>query len=302
MVMGMETEALRWFLHVADGTTVTEVADIFGVSQPAVSRALSRLEAEVGAPLLHRTGRVLRPTHAGSVFKKRVDSVLHRLDDGLAEVAELMDPETGTVSLAFQPSLGTWLVPGLVSEFRRAHPGVQFRLQASDDTSGASLFTEGRVDLEFTARRPESDDVNWEFLLSQPLALAVPAGHRFAGRDALALSEAAHEDFVMLRASWQLRTLTETLCAAADFAPRVCLEGDDLPVVLGLVTAGLGVAVVPMPVGRLRPSSELLIRLTDDGAQRAVGLAWLRSRRLLPAAELFREHALRSSGARQLTG
>lgn len=292
--MSMDTEALRWFQLVADGTTVTEVADIFRVSQPGVSRALARVEAEVGVPLLHRTGRVLRPTHAGTVFKRHVDALLHRLDDGLASVAELVDPETGTVTLAFQLSLGTWLVPTLVSEFRQAHPRVQFRLQASDDAVGSPILTEGRVDLEFTARRPDNPDVHWEHLLSQPLALAVPADHRFARRATIDLADAADEEFVMLGASWELRALTETLCNAAGFAPRVAFEGDDLPVVQGFVEAGLGVAIVPVPTRRKDPShrSETLVRLTDAGARREVGVARSRSRRLLPSADLFRQHVL----------
>lgn len=294
IVIGVDTEALRWFQHVADGITVTEVADIFRVSQPGVSRALARVEAEVGAPLLHRTGRVLRPTHAGSVFKRHVDSALHRLDDGLAAVAELVDPETGTVTLAFQLSLGTWLIPTLVSEFRQAHPRVQFRLRASDDAVGSPIFTEGRVDLEFTARRPDNPDVHWEHLLSQPLALAVPGDHRFARRAEVDLADAADEEFVMLRPSWELRALTETLCASAGFAPRVSFEGDDLPVVRGFVEAGLGVAIVPIPTRQANPpsGSETLVRLTDAGAHREVGLAWSRSRRLLPAADMFRQHVL----------
>ena len=291
----MDIDALRWFQQVADGVTVTEVADIFGVSQPSVSRALARIEAEVGAPLLHRTGRVLRPTHAGSVFKRHVDSVLHRLDDGLAAVAELVDPETGTVTLAFQLSLGTWLVPELVSEFRKTHPKVEFQLRASDDSVGSPLFTEGRVDLEFTARRPDNPDVHWEPLLSQPLALAVPPGHRLAGRATAALQEAADDDFVMLRPSWELRNLTEALCAAAGFSPKVSFEGDDLPVVRGFVEAGLGVAIVPVstdPHAVGNDPARRLVRLTDAGAHREVGLAWSTSRRLLPAADMFREHAL----------
>ncbi len=296
----MDIDALRWFQQVADGVTVTEVADIFGVSQPSVSRALARIEAEVGAPLLHRTGRVLRPTHAGSVFKRHVDSVLHRLDDGLAAVAELVDPETGTVTLAFQLSLGTWLVPALVSEFRKAHPKVEFQLRASDDSVGSPLFTEGRVDLEFTARRPDNPDVHWEPLLSQPLALAVPPGHRLAGRATAALQEAADDDFVMLRPSWELRNLTEALCAAAGFSPKVSFEGDDLPVVRGFVEAGLGLAIVPVstdPHAVGNDPARRLVRLTDAGAHREVGLAWSTSRRLLPAADMFREHVLvRSHG------
>lgn len=291
----MDSEVLRWFQLVADGVTVTEVAEIEMVSQPGISRALARLEAEVGTPLLHRTGRVLRPTQAGSVFKRHVDAVLHRLDDGLAAVHELIDPETGTVVVAFQLSLGTWLVPGMISRFRRDHPRVQFRLEHSEDALGSSLLAGGRVDLEFTARRPRNPEVHWEHLFSQPLLLAVPAGHPLAGREQVGLAEVSEEDFVMLRPSWALRTLTDDLCAAAGFTPRVAFECDDLPVVRGFVAAGLGVAIVPAmdTVARaVSTAAEPLIELTDDGAHRDVGVSWSQSRRLLPSAELFLDHVL----------
>ena len=102
----MDTRALRWFQLVADGVTVTEVSELERTAQSAVSRALARLETEVGTPLLRRSGRTLRMTHAGVAFKHHVDVLMHELDDGLAAVSQLVDPETGTVTLAFQPSLG----------------------------------------------------------------------------------------------------------------------------------------------------------------------------------------------------
>src|SRR3954447_8844550 len=86
-VMGVDTTAMRWFQLVADGATVTEVAELEMVSQPGVSRALARLEEEVGAKLLVRSGRLLRLTRAGSAFKTHVDSVLHHYDDAVAAVA-----------------------------------------------------------------------------------------------------------------------------------------------------------------------------------------------------------------------
>jgi LysR family transcriptional activator of glutamate synthase operon len=296
--MSMETQVLRWFQHVADGATVTEVAETEMVSQPGVSRALARLEAEVGAPLLHRSGRVLRPTAAGNVFKRHVDSVLHALDDGLAAVSELVDPETGTVTVAFQLSLGTWLVPAMISRFRRQHPAVKFRLEQSEDALGSSLVAGGRIDLEITSRRPRNPAVHWEPLLTQPLFLAVPPGHLLAGRKKVSLAEVADEDFVMLRPTWALRVLCDELCAAAGFVPRVAFEGDDLPVVRGFVAEGLGVAIVPAP-GSVLPAdstrAEPLLRITDQGAHREVGLAWSEERRLLPSAELFRQHVLARS-------
>ncbi|MGO9216489.1 MAG: LysR family transcriptional regulator [Streptosporangiaceae bacterium] len=126
--MDVDTDALRWFQQVADGTTVTEVSELESVTQSGVSRALARLEAQVGTPLLRRHGRTLRLTQAGAVFKRHVDAMLHQLDDGIAAVSQLIEPDTGTVALAFQQSLGTWLVPDLVRSFRAAHPQVTFQL------------------------------------------------------------------------------------------------------------------------------------------------------------------------------
>lgn len=295
--MGVDTEALRWFQLVVDGMTVTEVAEVHRVSQPGVSRALARLEHEVGTPLLQRAGRLLRPTYAGSVFKGHVDAMLHRLDDGLAAVNELVDPSTGTVSVAFQLSLGTWLVPGMIERFRAEYPHVQFRLEQSHDALGSSLVAGGRIDLELTSRRPRNPAVRWERLFAQPLFLAVRRGHRLARRGEVSLAEAADEDFVMLRPSWELRTLSDELCAHAGFEPRVAFEVDDLPVVHGFVSAGLGVAIVPSTQGEPPPTGRaaaVLVRLTDAHASRDVGVAWSRERRLLPSAELFRRHVLSS--------
>jgi DNA-binding transcriptional LysR family regulator len=293
--MDVETDALRWFQQVADGMTVTEVAQEHLVSQPGVSRALARIEAEVGTPLLHKSGRLLRPTYAGSVFKRHVDDLLRGLDDGLAAVAELVDPRAGTVSVAFQLSLGTWLVPAMIEGFRAEYPRVQFRLEQSHDALGSSLVAGGRIDLEFTSRRPRNPAVHWERLFAQPLFLAVPRRHRLAKRPEASLADVAEEDFVMLSPAWELRMLSDDLCAEAGFEPRVAFEVDDLPVVHGFVAAGLGVAIVPASEGEPQPKGRAaarLIRLADPNASRDVGIAWSRERRLLPSADLFRRHVL----------
>src|ERR1700761_5933469 len=146
--MSMETDALRWLQQVSDGTTVTEVSEIEGVTQSGVSRALRRLEEQLGTPLLRRSGRTLRLTHAGAVFKQHVDVVLHHLDDGIAAVNQLLEPDTGTVALAFQQSLGSWLVPGLVRGFRSSHPRVGFQLTQVRDEAGYLGLASGRADLE----------------------------------------------------------------------------------------------------------------------------------------------------------
>jgi DNA-binding transcriptional LysR family regulator len=98
----VDMQEMRWFRSVADGTTVTGTAASARVTQPALSRALARIEHEVGTALFQRVGRVLRLTPAGQVFKTHVDAILERYDRGLHEVGALVDPEAGTIPLALR--------------------------------------------------------------------------------------------------------------------------------------------------------------------------------------------------------
>ena len=293
--MNMDTDSLRWFQQVADGTTVTEVSEVETVTQSGVSRALRRLETQVGTPLLRRSGRTLRMTHAGSVFKRHVDALLHQLDDGIAAVSQLIEPETGTVAVAFQQSLGTWLVPDLVRSFRAAHPGIGFQLTQVRDELQSAALDGGQADLEIGTRRPRDPAVRTRRVAIEPLRLAVPGDHQLASRPGIQLAEVSDEPFISLRPASALRQLADDLCEQAGFRPAVVFEGDDLSTVRGFVAAGLGVAIVPAPRAGSPESATgpvLYPEILDTGAVREICLRWPAGRRLLPAAELFRQHVI----------
>jgi LysR family transcriptional regulator, transcription activator of glutamate synthase operon len=298
--MSMETETLRWFQQVADGVTVTEISDLSAVTQSGVSRALQRLEAQVGAPLLRRSGRTLHMTHAGSVFKHHVDALLHQLDDGIAAVSQLIDPDTGMVALAFQQSLGTWLVPDLVRGFRSAHPGVRFRLTQVHDELNAPALDGGEADLEIGTLRRRDPALRVRQLAIEPLRLALPRDHKLASRERIDLAEVSGEPFVSVRTTSALWQQTADLCAQAGFTPSVVFQGDDLSTVRGFVAAGLGVAIIPAPrAGSPEAASGPVVyrEIPDPAAAREICLTWSAERRLLPAAELFRQHAIRRARA-----
>ena len=299
----MDTDALRWLQQVADGTTVTEVSELEQVTQSGVSRALARLEAQVGTPLLRRSGRTLRMTHAGAVFKPHLDALLYHLDDGMAAVSQLIDPDTGTVALAFQQSLGTWLVPDLARSFRAAHPGVGFRLTQVRDEPNSAALDGGHADLELGTRHPHDAQAHMRLIALEPLRLALPREHPLAGRRQIRLAEVAGEPFIGLRSASALRLLTDDLCERAGFRPAVIFEGDDLSNVRGFVAAGLGVAVVPAPRAgspEAVPGPVAYLEIGDQGAVREIFLTWSAERRLLPATDLFRRHVLRRAAAGRL--
>ena len=309
--MDMDTDALRWLQQVADGTTVTEVSEVESVTQSGVSRALARLEAQIGTPLLRRSGRTLRMTHAGAVFKPHLDALLHHLDDGIAAVSQLIDPDTGTVALAFQQSLGTWLVPDLARSFRVAHPGVRFQLTQVRDEPNSAALDGGNTDLELGSRRPQNppdSDLHTRLIALEPLRLALPREHplarrQLAGPGRVRLADVAGDQFISLRSASALRRLTDDLCEQAGFRPDVIFEGDDLSNVRGFVAAGLGVAVVPAPRAgspEAVPGPVTYLEIADPGAVREIFLTWSAERRLLPATDLFRRHVIRRAAAGRL--
>src|SRR2546423_14302083 len=155
-----------------EGTTLTEVSELESVTHSGVSRALARLEAQIGTPLLRRSGRTLRMTYPGWVSKPHLDALLHNLDDGIAAVSQLIDPDTGTVALAFQQSLGTWLVPDLARSFRTVHPGVRFRLTQSRDEPDFVILDGGNADLELGSPQGPDAGTPPRLIAVAPLRLA----------------------------------------------------------------------------------------------------------------------------------
>src|SRR4051794_23711457 len=300
--MVVDTDTLRWFQQVADGATVTEVSEIEGVSRPGVSRALARLETEIGTPLLQRSGRTLTTTRAGYAFKRHVDALLHHLDDGLSAVEQVVDPEGGTVTLAFLPPLGTWLIPRIISSFQNEHPNVDFDLVEMRDEVVSSILGRRHVDMVISTLRSTDPGVQRRRLMDEPLRLAVPSDHSLASGSTVRLAVAADELFVMPPPSTQLRQICDELCGSAGFRPRVGFEVADERSIRGFIAAGLGVAILPtgeQAHDAIRGSVRYL-EIVDVHASQEIGVMWSAERRLMPAAQNFCDHIFRAEVLRRV--
>ncbi|MDF2825423.1 MAG: LysR family transcriptional regulator [Mycobacterium sp.] len=283
----MNLDELRWFVVLAETEHVTEAAAILRISQPTLSRALARLEEQVGAPLFDRIHRRLTLNAYGRILLEHARRTTADLDAAVERIAALRDPDTGTVRLAFLHSVASWYVPDLLRRFRTdaAHVGFDLFQGAAHDV--AHQLSTGQADLAITSPRPAGSEFAWHALYVERLCLAVPRGHRFAGRSAVRLRDLATEPVVSLPPGFGLRQLSDEMWADAGITPRIVFEAMEIPAVEGLVGAGFGVAVVPEPrPGRAEPTCEF-VALSHRSAQRHVGLAWTPERDLPPAAQRF---------------
>ncbi|WP_026256556.1 LysR family transcriptional regulator [Mycobacterium sp. 155] len=289
----MHLDELHWFVVLAETEHVTDAAAELHISQPTLSRALARLEDEVGTPLFDRVGRRLRLNAYGEILLEHARRSLAEMRSATERIAALHDPDTGTVRLAFLHSQASWFVPDLLRRFRAEAPRVQFGLIQGAAHEIVEALAGGRVDLAITSPRPEG--YRWRGLYLERLCLAVPRGHRLAGRTRIRLADAGAEPFVALAPGFGLRQLTDELCAEAGIEPQVVFEAMEIPTMEGLVAAGFGVAVVPVPRPERAEPGAVYIPLSQTSAKRHLGLAWSADRPLPPAAERFAQFVIRES-------
>jgi DNA-binding transcriptional LysR family regulator len=257
---------------------------------------MARLEEDLAVPLFSRPGRAIRLTRHGRLLLDAAERAVAALAGPVDRLSREADPARGRVALAFLHTLGTDAVPRLLRDFRAGHPDVRFTLvQGGADVLLARLLA-GEVDICLTAPLPEEPGVAVRALDEQRIDLFVPAGHRLARRPGIRLTEASGEDFICMEPGYGLRVVTDELCRAAGFAPRIAFEGEEVATASGLVGAGLGVALLPASSPLLADPAIAGVRITAPKAVRTVGLAWLETGQAVGPVCAFRDFALGYEG------
>ncbi|WBB64488.1 LysR family transcriptional regulator [Streptomyces sp. WMMC500] len=285
---------LAQFAAVAREEHVTRAARALGVPQPTLSRAMVRLEADLGVALFARRGRTLSLTTAGRDFLAYADRALAEVGRGAEAVRADAHPETGKVAFGFLHTLGSETVPGLLREFRKDHPRVRFALVQNYGEWMLQRLRAGELDLCLTSPVPDAPDLHARRLDAQRLRLVVPDDHRLARRRRIRLAEVAEDPFVTLEPGYGMRRMLEELCAAAGFAPRVAFEGEEAETIRGLVAAGLGVALLPPPAVPRPGVVELDV--TAPRAVREIGVAWVAGQQETAPVAAFRRFLLGRRG------
>ena len=275
---------LDWLVTIAEHQHVSAAADVLGTSQPTLSRALARCEAELGARLFERVPDGVRLTPAGAVVVDAARDLTSRYGQLVASLARVLDARTGLVRLAFLDSMATSLVPSVLRAFHAHAPQVRVQLRQEPGHEIAHDFGLGAVDLAITSVPPDGS-YGWHVLQEERLVLVVPGTHPWRDRDEVALTELGSEELITTPPGFGHRQLVDGLLREAGVAPSISFESQDLATIEGLVAAGLGVAVVPEAFAG--HSGTVGLRLSAAGARRTIGLTWRTDRELTPPAQRF---------------
>lgn len=292
----MELRQLRYFIAVAEESGFSRAAKRLHVSQPPLSSQIKSLETELGARLFERSNRGVSLTAAGLVFLEEARAALSRLEHAKAKAIEAGRGEIGTLSVGFVSIADYSILPPALKSFRSRFPSVEVQLHELTTDAQIPELRAARLDLGIALAPVDEPDLEFERLRREALVLAGPSGHAaLAAPGAIDLRALSKESFIVPPRDIApgLYDLTISYCRSFGFAPRITQQARQMQTVIGLVSCGMGFALVPSSVRNLRRAGVQYRQLRRKPAPVELGILRLRNSDSPP-----REHfidALRSA-------
>lgn len=244
--MRSDLRQIRYFVATAEELHFRRAADKLGIAQPALSRAIQSLEAELDVALFVRTNRSVQITTAGRVLLKGAREIIALTERTMEEARTAHDGRVGALRIGYTDFAIAGALPGLLKGFQERHARVTLKPQHGVTLAQIQRLEEGKLDLGFVTGPITRDGFDQRVVQSEAFHCVVTDTHRLAGRAGIHIAELAGEDFVHGSSKdWQhFYDYLLPLCRRAGFAPRIVQEAYNTAGILGLVSCGMGVTVL----------------------------------------------------------
>src|SRR5262249_21544213 len=290
----IDLRLVQYFVTVAEELHFGRAAERLHIAQPSLSQQIRQLEQQLGVTLLERTSRKVELTTAGQAL---LTDGRRLLDQGQGVVQTVVAAASGRVTVGFYGSAASTLLPDVLRAYGEDHPSVdvavrELLLDRIDEILG------GHVDVAFTRLLPGQADVEIEVIAREPRVVALPAEHPLADRASIEFIDLRDESFITNPATADggppARWLAEQ--QRHGLPGRVAAESASISEILTLVATGRGVCLVPSPVERHHPRSDVRYVEVTDADPAVVSLAWTRET-LRPEVAAFIDTTRRVAGA-----
>lgn len=290
----MDVRELRSFVTVAEQLHFGRAAASLHLSQPALSKQIKALEAQIGGPLFVRNRRDVSLTAAGNTLYPEARRLVRDFQAAFELAQSAVHGEAGKLRIGAGISTIHHFVPLALRRFRDAHPQVQVQIGDMSTPRQLEELLSGQIDVGFVRLPVERTSISVRKVLSERIILAVSSD--FPGRPTLrALRD---HPFVLIERETSTTYYDHCLrlCGHAGFSPRIAQETRDTFTLLNLVRAGLGVSMVPNSAREMQVKGVKFVPIHDPDARWDVGIAWNHMRRS-PLTERFVQVCLQREAA-----
>jgi DNA-binding transcriptional LysR family regulator len=288
--MSVSLRQIRSFVAIAQLGSFTKAAKALNLSQPSLTVQIRQLEAALGVRVLDRNTHSAAPTTLGRALLPSFQRVLRELDTMLADARDVAAKRRGIVRLACLPSFAATLLPGVIADFRALYPGVGFVVKDAVGRRVAAMVKSDTVDFGVTAGETKDPELERLALMEDRLHAVFPRDHALGRARRITPRLLAQHPLILMDEESTVRALVDAGFAAHGLVASPAFEATYMTTAVGMVQAGLGVALLPSSAIEARPNERVASRPIDARAFiRRIWVVRLSGRSLPPAAEVFLE-------------
>ena len=283
----MNLRSLEYFCAVAQEKHFNRAADRCGVSQPALSIQLKKLESDLGVKLFERNNKRIIITPAGEEILSRAQRVLQEVRDIKSIAQSLNDPYSGELKLGAFPTLSPFLFPHIVPELRDNYPNMKLFLYEEKTADLLTMLDDGQIDAAFIALPYENSLFESEFVFEEDFLLAVPESHPFSVHKKASIDHLQEEGLLLLAEGHCLRDQALDFCSQNRISEHFDFKASSLETLRQMVAAGVGMTLIPQ-CARQDNSQIKYLSFNKPRPNRRIALFW---RKTSIRSEVLREIA-----------
>jgi DNA-binding transcriptional LysR family regulator len=284
----MDLRDLECFTVICEEKNFTAAAERLYISQPAISKTLNKLEAELGLRLVDRNQKPISPTAEGEVLLKLAREILAQFQSAQATMAEYRDLKRGSFTIAVPPMTGAYFFPPLFAGFKKKHPSLDMRI--IDGGSFASLESVRKEKIHtglIIFPLQEMAGVSSLPVTQQELVVCLPADHPLSGQAFLTLKQLEAEPVVLYNEGFVLRSIILNAYAEAGLTPKIEISTNQFLTIKALVAKGAGISFLPAIA--VNDTDAIVTVPLEPRIHVTIGLVWNPDNYLPPACKAFIE-------------
>ncbi|MBD2164000.1 LysR family transcriptional regulator [Calothrix membranacea FACHB-236] len=285
----MELRHLRYFIAVAEELHFSKAAERLHIAQPPLSQQIQQLEAELGVELFHRkTKRQVQLTEAGKVFLQEAYGLLLQLETAIALTQRIGRGQTGQLRIGFTSLVIYELLPLILRQFREQFPDVELVLRELTTSQQEQAIRDSVIHVGFAHPPLEDETLSYQSIHQQTLVVALPSNHSLAQTENIQVQELENEPLIIFPRYLApgLYDLIMSLFRQRNIKPQITQEAVQMQTIIGLVSAGMGVAITPSSLQNLQRSGVSYHPLREQAPVIETAVIWQQST-LTPLVENF---------------
>jgi DNA-binding transcriptional LysR family regulator len=241
----MEIRELEYYVTVAELQNFTAAAERLHISQPAISKAIHKLEEELGFNLIDRTQKRMLLTDEGTVFLNMAKDILARVTNALDTMREYKELTRGTFHIAVPPLLGAYVFPNLFAAFKKKYPSLEMFVVEDGSSTAVDLVKREEVHVGLVILPPDLTELTSHHITSQEIVVCLPTEHRLSTEPFLTFEQLKNEPVILYNEGFVLRSIILNEFAKYNIKPNVVISTNQFQTMKALVSKGVGISFLP---------------------------------------------------------